>query len=73
MEAGKYYSISDLAYISGQPRTSIFDSIRFLSKYGFVQRIGQSTEIYTKTGKISPARSAELLVEIVQRNSTINH
>ena len=73
METGKYYSISDLAYLSDQPKTSILDSIRFLSKYGFVRSIGQPTEIYSKTGKLSPASSARLLVEMLPRQSTINH
>jgi len=67
MEAGKYYSIGDLAQLSGQPKTSILDSIWFLSKYGFVQSIGQPTEIFTKTGKLSPAKSAQLLTKMVQR------
>ncbi|MGD0423370.1 MAG: hypothetical protein ABSA92_07920 [Candidatus Bathyarchaeia archaeon] len=65
METGKYYSIRDLANLTDQPNTSITDSMRFLSKYGFVRSFGQ-LEIFTKTGKLSPAKSAQLLTRMLQ-------
>ena len=66
METGKYYSVSDLARLTDQPNTSILDSITFLSKYGFVQSIGQPAEIFTRTSKLSPAKSAQLLISMIQ-------
>ena len=66
METGKYYSVSDLARLTDQAKTSILDSMTFLSKYGFVQSIGRPAEIFTKTGKLSPAKSAQLLISMIQ-------
>jgi hypothetical protein len=65
METGKYYSIRDLANLTDQPNTSIIDSMAFLSKYGFVRSFRQA-EIFTKTGKLSPAKSAQLLTSMIQ-------
>ena len=65
MQIGKYYSIGDLANLTDQPDTLIINSVTFLSKYGFVRGFGQPREIFTKTGKLSPAMSAHLLVSMV--------
>ena len=65
MEVGKYYSVKDLANLINQPNTVITESMQFLAKYGFVKGFARE-EIFTKTGKLSPAKSAQLLGNMLQ-------
>jgi hypothetical protein len=62
LRRGKYYSVRDLANISGQPRTSVADAIQFLTKYGFTERIGEVEPLFTKSKiELSPSECVRLL------------
>jgi hypothetical protein len=62
MTQGKYYSLHDLANLAGQPRSTVAEVMRFLTKYGFVKRIGATEPVFTKSNvKFSPGESINLL------------
>jgi hypothetical protein len=62
MTQGKYYSIHDLANLTEQPRSSVADVLRFLTNYGFVNRIGAKEPVFTKsTVEFSPGETINLL------------
>jgi len=63
MWKGRYYSVRDLANLSCKPEAIIADVLKFLTKYGFVERLGVSEPLFTKSRKISisPEESASVL------------
>jgi predicted transcriptional regulator len=61
MRNGKYYSILDLARLSGQPGTSVSEVVRFLTEYGFIRRIGTIDPVFTRSTVFSPRESMKLL------------
>lgn len=62
MARGKYYTVNDLANLTQQPRSTVTDVLKFLTKYGFVRRIGVIEPVFTKSSvKFSPAESINLL------------
>ena len=68
MARGKYYSIHDLANLTGQPRSSVADALTFLTEYGFVQRVGANEPVFTKSPvEFSPGESINLLSAIANR------
>ena len=65
MRQDSYYSIRDLTILSGQPGGAVADAVKFLTKYGFVKRLGTDEPLFTKTPvKISPADTINLLQRI---------
>ncbi|HKM49542.1 MAG TPA: hypothetical protein VJZ75_00010 [Candidatus Bathyarchaeia archaeon] len=66
MNKGAYYSAKDLANLSGEAGCSVTEVINFLTKYGFVQRVGSNEPVYTKTDMdLSPAESISMLKQLV--------
>ena len=62
MGKGKYYSLSDMAILTGQPKNTAAEIIQFLTKYGFVESIGTSEPLYARsTAKLSPAQTVNIL------------
>ena len=62
MSVKKCYSIQDLVNISGAADQSVADVMNFLSKYGFVRRMGESESVYSKSDcRLSPDKSVTLL------------
>jgi Fic family protein len=62
MTQGKYYSIHDLASLTGQPRSTVTDVLQFLANYGFVDRIGAKEPVFTKSQvKFSPGETINIL------------
>jgi len=62
MIRGKYYSIPDLANLTGQPRNIVADVLVFLTEYGFVESVGVNEPVFTKSQvKFSPGESINLL------------
>jgi predicted transcriptional regulator len=68
MTQGKYYSIHDLANLTEQPRSSVSDVLRFLTNYGFVNRIGAKEPVFTKsTVKLSPGETINVLRSVANQ------
>ena len=68
MTKGKYYSVKDLANMTGQERGIVIDIVDFLTEYGFIEEAGWNDSIYTKSKiDISPAKSVELLKTLVSK------
>lgn len=66
MNKGKYYSAKDLANLSGEAGCSVNEVINFLTKYGFIQRVGVNDSVYTKSEiDLSPAESISILKQLV--------
>lgn len=62
MARGKYYTVNDLANLTQQPRSTVTDVLKFLTKYDFVRRIGANEPVFTKSSvKFSPTESINLL------------
>jgi len=62
MRQGNYYTVGDLANLSGQPRCAVTDAVKFLTKYGFIKRLGIEDALFTRTAiKISPADTLNIL------------
>jgi hypothetical protein len=62
MTKGKYYTVNDLENLTEQPRSTVADVLKFLTKYGFVRRIGVNEPVFTKSSvKFSPGESINLL------------
>jgi hypothetical protein len=62
MADGEYYSIRDLANISGQPLSIVTDVMQFLTNYGFVKEIDPIERLFTRTSVIlSPTQSMNIL------------
>jgi len=62
MSVKKCYSVQDLVNISGAPSQSVVPVMDFLSKYGFVLRMGESEPVYSRSdSRLSPCKSATLL------------
>jgi DNA-binding IclR family transcriptional regulator len=67
MTEGKYYSVKDLANLTGQNRSTTAEIVRFLAKYGFIEQAGWDDTVYTKPKiVISPGKSIELLKTLVK-------
>ena len=67
MTRGKYYSVKDLANLSGEERSMVVDIVDFLTEYGFIEEAGWDDSIYTRSKiTISPTKSVELLKTLVQ-------
>ncbi len=67
MTEGKYYSVKDLANLTGENKSSTAEIVRFLARYGFVERAGWGDSIYTKSKiVISPGKSIEILKTLVK-------
>ena len=68
MTLGKYYSVRDLANLTGQPRSTVADVLQFLANYGFVDRVGEKEPVFTKSPvKFSPGESINLLKCIAEQ------
>ena len=62
MRQGNYYTVRDLANLSGQPSNAVTDAVKFLTKYGFIKRLGTEDALFTRTSiKISPADTLNIL------------
>ena len=62
MTRGEYYSIRDLANLTEHPRSAVADVLRFLTNYGFVNRMGTEEPVFTKsTVEFSPGETINLL------------
>jgi hypothetical protein len=62
MSMKKCYSIQDLVNITGATYQSVSAVMYFLSKYGFVQKIGVEESVYSKSdSRLSPDKSVSLL------------
>jgi hypothetical protein len=62
MEAGKYYSVNDLASLSGENHNTVLQVVDFLAKYGFVDRVGSVDSVYAKSKIVlAPSESIEIL------------
>lgn len=67
MTEGKYYSVKDLANLTGENNSTTAEIVRFLAKYGFVEQAGWDDTVYTKSKIIiSPGKSIELLKTLVK-------
>jgi DNA-binding IclR family transcriptional regulator len=67
MTEGKYYSVKDLANLTGENKGTTAEIVRFLAKYGFIEQAGWDDTVYTKSKIIiSPEKSIELLKALVQ-------
>ena len=67
MTDGKYYSVKDLANLTGENHATTTEIIRFLTTYGFIEQAGWDDTVYTKSEiVISPGKSIELLKTLVQ-------
>jgi len=67
MTEGKYYSVKDLANLTGENKGTTDEIVRFLAKYGFIEQAGSDDSVFTKSKIIiSPAKSIELLKALVQ-------
>lgn len=67
MDEGKFYSVKDLANLMGEAGSSVGEVIHFLSKYGFVKRVGSNDPVYTRTDiAISPGESIGILKQLVK-------
>jgi DNA-binding IclR family transcriptional regulator len=67
MTDGKYYSVKDLANLTGEDKSTTAEIVRFLAKYGFIEQAGSDDSVFTKSKIIiSPAKSIELLKTLVQ-------
>jgi hypothetical protein len=63
MNRGEYYSILDLANISGQPMSVVTDVVKFLADYGFLKQIGRTEPVFTRSSIIlSPTQSMNILL-----------
>ena len=63
MERGKYYSIRDLASISGQPGAIVAGVVASLMRDGFVKRIGATEPLFTRS---SIVLAPSLIFKILQ-------
>jgi hypothetical protein len=71
MTDGKYYSVNDLASLSGQPRRTVEEVLHFLVKYDFVQRIGAQEPVFRKSEcRLSPGEAITMLRHLVRANET---
>jgi len=62
MAQGQYYSIRDLANISGRPGSTIKDIMNFLTRYDFVRQIGTTEPLFTRSSIIlSPTLTIKIL------------
>ena len=62
MTQSKYYTVSDLANLTRQSRSTVAEGLQFLTKFGFVNRIGENEPVFTKSPvKLSPGESITLL------------
>jgi DNA-binding transcriptional regulator YhcF (GntR family) len=62
MIRGEYYSVRDLANLTGQSRSTVADVLVFLTEYGFVDSVGANESVFTKSQvKFSPGESINLL------------
>lgn len=66
MDAGKYYSIRDLTNLSGESQNTILEVVNFLAKYGFVERVGSTDSVYSKSEIVlTPSKSIEILRALI--------
>jgi hypothetical protein len=66
MNKGSFYSVKDLANLSGEAGSSVNEAVRFLTKYGFVQRVGSDEPVFMKTDLVlSPAESMRILKQLI--------
>ena len=63
MERGKYYSIPDLANLSGQPIAIVAGVVRSLMRDDFVKRIGVTEPLFTRS---SVVLAPSLILKILQ-------
>jgi hypothetical protein len=62
MTRGKYYSIRDLSNLTGQQRSAVADVLQFLTKFGFVNRMGADEPIFMRSAaQFSPEETIKLL------------
>ena len=70
MNKGAYYSTKDLANLTGEAGCSVTEVIHFLTKYGFVQRVGSNDSVYTKSDiTLSPSESINILKQLATTQS----
>jgi len=68
MARGEYYSIQDLATLSGYPESMVADVVKFLTTYSFVNRIGATEPLFTRSQIIlSPTQSINILQCIAKK------
>ena len=73
MNKGKYYSAKDLANLSCEAGSSVIEVINFLTKYGFVQRVGSNEPVYTKSDIVlSPSESINILKQLATAKTVRN-
>jgi hypothetical protein len=61
MKEKKYYSVADLATLTGQPRSTVFDVVKFLTEYGFIKCVGVNDPVFIRSTVFSPRESIKLL------------
>ena len=67
MAKGEYYSIRDIANVSGQPGSIITDTMDFLTRYGFVRKTGGNDPLFRKSSiTLSPNQTMEILQHIAK-------
>jgi DNA-binding IclR family transcriptional regulator len=70
MKKSEFYSIRDLASLSGEAGSTVSAVVTFLAKYGFVEQLGSDEPVFKKSGMaLSPGESVRLLKTIVNTNS----
>jgi hypothetical protein len=68
MEAGKYYSVRDLAHVSSQQCSIVADVVKFLTDGTFIKQVGTSEPVFTRTSIIlSPTQTTNILKCIATR------
>jgi hypothetical protein len=66
MLEGRYYSVKDLANITQESSGIVEEVLEFLTKYGFIERIGSNVPVYARSKiGISPGESISLLKSLV--------
>jgi predicted transcriptional regulator len=70
MKNTEFYSIRDLANLSGEAGSTVSAAITFLAKYGFVEQLGSDEPVFKKSGMVlSPGESVRLLKTLVNTGS----
>ena len=70
MKKSEFYSVRDLASLSGEAGSIVSAAVAFLAKYGFVDQLGSDEPVFKKSGMtLSPGESVRLLRTLVNASS----
>lgn len=70
MKNTEFYSVRDLANLSGEAGSNVSAAVTFLAKYGFVEQLGSNEPVFKKSSMmLSPGESVRLLKTVVNTSS----